>query len=539
MASIGFYGSHNAALAIEKDGEITHVVEVERILNYKNSGVAQYKTVRPDFIHELVGYIKDYIIQVSGIEIFDKCYYMNTDVVIENERFDLHTLIPAKEYVYGLHHQSHAAGSFYQSPYKEALIFSFDGGGNDGFFNVYLGKRDTSVELLESVLNPKYNTPHIYYDLGFPYMLIGHYLNDIKQEPLSEGNLVYPGKIMGLVSFGNVKSEWLPKFINFYKQKPDGSKYVEYIEELGKEIGVEFDIENRLEGQLAYDIAATSQKAFEECFLEVAKPYFDKYPDLPVILSGGCALNIILNTRVKQEFNKEVFIGPNPNDCGLAAGLVLHNLRPEHQIDLTYSGIGLLDYNNLGNYLQNINRRITVRNSTITKIVSELRDGKIIGVVRGRAEHGPRALGNRSIICDPSIKEMKDILNAKVKHREWYRPFAPVVRLEDISEYFEWDTEARWMSFCPTVKSEWRKKLPSITHIDNTARVQTVTREQNPWLYDLLTEFKKETGVGVLLNTSFNVNGKPILSTIHDAFKIFNESQMDSLIIENYHIFKQ
>jgi predicted NodU family carbamoyl transferase len=154
-------------------------------------------------------------------------------------------------------------------------------------------------------------------------------------------------------------------------------------------------------------------------------------------------------------------------------------------------------------------------------------------------EHGPRALGNRSILCNPSIAKMKDILNAKVKHREYYRPFAPMVRLEDVSEYFEWEGESRWMTFCPKVKKEWRKKLPSITHVDNTARIQTVTKEQNPWVYELLTKFKEKTGVGVLLNTSFNVNGKPILNTVRDAFHILGTSEMDGLVIEDNYIKKK
>jgi carbamoyltransferase len=133
---------------------------------------------------------------------------------------------------------------------------------------------------------------------------------------------------------------------------------------------------------------------------------------------------------------------------------------------------------------------------------------------------------------------MKDILNEKVKHREWYRPFAPVVRLEDVSEYFEWDRESRWMSFCPKVKEEWIEKLSAITHVDGTARVQTVTREQNEWLYDVLTLFKEKTGIGVLLNTSFNVDGKPILTTVKDAFNILENTQMDGLVIQNYYIKK-
>ena len=217
---------------------------------------------------------------------------------------------------------------------------------------------------------------------------------------------------------------------------------------------------------------------------------------------------------------------------------MLHKIKPQNSIDITYSGLELLDIDHLANYIQNSNFNFTTHFLNINQVVKDLVNGKIVGVARGKSEHGPRALGNRSIICNPSIKEMKDILNAKVKHREWYRPFAPVVRLEDISKYFEWKEEARWMSFCPTVKEEWRDKLPSITHVDNTARVQTVTREQNEWLYDLLTAFHKETGIGILLNTSFNVNGKPILSTVQDAFKIFGESQMDSLIIENFYMTK-
>ena len=130
---------------------------------------------------------------------------------------------------------------------------------------------------------------------------------------------------------------------------------------------------------------------------------------------------------------------------------------------------------------------------------------------------------------------MKDVVNEKVKHREWYRPFAPVVRLEDISKYFEWDKESKWMSFCPKVREEWREKLAAVTHVDGTARVQTVTREQNEWLYDLLTKFEEKTGTGVLLNTSFNVDGKPILSTIQDAFHILEKTQLDCLVIENYY----
>jgi predicted NodU family carbamoyl transferase len=197
-----------------------------------------------------------------------------------------------------------------------------------------------------------------------------------------------------------------------------------------------------------------------------------------------------------------------------------------------------MDLDNLLYYTQNTDLRFTPHILNQNTLVKDLIEGKIIGIARDRSEHGPRALGNRSIICNPSLPEMKDILNAKVKHREWYRPFAPVVRLEDVNKYFEWDKESRWMSFCPKVREEWREKLTSITHVDGTARVQTVTRKQNKWLYDLLTKFEKKTGVGVLLNTSFNVDGKPILSTVKDAFTILEKTELDCLIIENYYFKK-
>ena len=292
-----------------------------------------------------------------------------------------------------------------------------------------------------------------------------------------------------------------------------------------------------MKDQTAYDVAATSQRAFEECFLEYAKPYFEKYPDLPICMAGGCGLNILLNTRLVQEFNKTVFVGPNPNDCGIALGLILNQLKPDQPFDATYAGLELFDIDALGHYIQQFYTATTTY-FDIDKTTDDLINGKIIGVARGRAEHGPRALGNRSILCNPSIENMKDILNEKVKHREWYRPFAPVVRLEDVSKYFEWEGESKWMSFCPKVKEEWREKLTAITHVDGTARVQTVTREDNEWLYDLLTKMHEKTGVGVLLNTSFNVDGSPILSTIKEAFKILESTQMDGLVIENYYIQK-
>lgn len=546
MANISFCGSHNTTLAVEIDGKIECVVEAERFCNYKNGAFAQYKLVSNP-INSMI-YVVDWIRNKYHIDEFDNCYYMNADNFYDGVRYELEKFIPAKKYIYKLHHNAHAAGTFYQSPYQEALIFSFDGGGNDGKFNIYHATRKNGIRLLTKVLNPLYQHAHIYYDLGFPYMILAHYMKDITQECESDGVLVYPGKLMGLASYGEVDENWLPFLIAFYKSNPDGWNYSNLINVLSMNINVELNINNKLEGEVAYNLAATSQRAFEECFLEVAMPYINQYPDLPVCITGGCGLNIILNTRLVTEFKKQVFVGPVPNDTGLAVGCILEELKPEVPVDITYAGIPILDIDTLPMYFHTYGDIAKVISSSenirplyetsINTIVQDLVDGRIIGVMRGNSEHGPRALGNRSILCTPTQEDMKNILNQKVKHREWYRPFAPVVRLEDVNKYFEWETESRWMSFCPKVREEWRDKLKAITHVDNTARIQTITKEQNPWLYELLTLLANQTGIGILLNTSFNVNTKPMLSTVSDAFEIFNKTQLDGLVIENYYFRK-
>jgi carbamoyltransferase len=524
MANISFYGSHNAAVVVEENNKILCVIEIERFLNVKNAGYAQYMTcgTRQFLLKELVKWIEE----KYGISEYENCYYLNSDTNEAGVMWYYEKLIPAKNYHNCLHHLSHAACGFYQSSYEEALIISFDGGGNDGFFNIYHAPCRCKINEIA----------RLGLDLGFPYMSFGDYLSDVKKEPaLNIGNLVYSGKIMGLCSYGNLRQEWLQPMKEYYLSKPDGLNYLSLLEILGQKINLTFDQNKRFENQESWDLAKTSQIAFEEVFLDLTKPYLEKYNNIPLIVVGGCALNILLNTRLKKELGRDVFVPPNPNDCGIASGLMLNALKPKEPIDLTYSGIPILDKDKLMSIIE------VERNASqldINVIVNELNDGKIIGVVRNTSEHGPRALGNRSIICDPTKPNMKDILNQKVKNREWYRPFAPVVRLQDVSKYFEFEGESRWMSFCPKVKDEWRKTLTSITHVDGTARVQTVTREQNEWLYDLLTEFEKVNGVGVLLNTSFNVDGKPILSTYSDALHIYHTKELDGLILQNYYIHK-
>ena len=328
MANIAFYGSHNSAVAVERDGKVLEVIEIERFINKKNIGYGQYfvSMSRDTLLYDILNYIKD----KYGIEEYDICYYLNSDTIDNEVKTFHHKKIPAKHYIEAKHHESHAACGLYQSTYNKALIISFDGGGNDGFFNIYYANNRLFT------LIDKHNL-----DLGFPYMVFGQYLDDIKLEPsLSIGNLVYSGKIMGLCSYGNVNKEWLPHFIEFYKSKPDGNNYIELLSQLGEKTGLKFDTGDRLKGQQGYDVAMTSQEAFESVFFELINPYLNKYQE-PVILVGGCALNIILNTKLRERV--ETFVPPNPNDCGIAAGMILNHIKPLDAIDLTYSGTEVLD----------------------------------------------------------------------------------------------------------------------------------------------------------------------------------------------------
>ncbi len=523
---ISAYGSHNGRIILYYNG-IYKIVELERWLNIKNIGLTTYMACR--YPQSVFDEITDFLLK--GI---DK---QEVDLYLTNYVNNLTPKFPYKQHLEYDHHLAHAATAFYQSSYKKSLVFTFDGGGDGGFFNVYVADKINGIALLD-----KFNQ-----DLGYPYMIICNYMDDINKESLSIGNLVYPGKIMGLCSYGIVRDEWISHFDNFYtKFNYIGNSYIggreasyDALTSLFNSIGFkDFDFENsRFTGQDAWDIAATSQKSFENQFFKFAQVYLNEYPDLPVCMSGGCALNVLLNTKLLKLRNNNVFVPPNVNDSGIALGGALLHIRPELPIDITYSGVPILDDKMFGNIIQD--RNLTCFHEVTSKEIAELlADGNILGVINGNSEHGSRALGNRSILCDPS-GDMKNVLNEKVKHREWYRPFAPVVRLQNAHKYFEWDEgiESRYMTFITTVREEWRDKLKAVTHEDFTARLQTVTYNQNPKLYDILTEFENITGYDVLLNTSFNDAGKPILSTLGDALHILQHTDLDALLVNNTIIF--
>lgn len=517
-ANLAIHGSHNASLAVEQDGKFICVIEFERWMLNKNCGFTVMNpicSVQDFFIYEILDYVK----KEYGIVEYENCWYQDTDLC----RFDK---IPCKHFIdastVGQHHAYHAYGTFYQSNLERAIIISFDGGATDGFFHIYKMERNQDAELLSAV-----NV-----DLGSNYGFLGSVLADIKSN--KKCNLVYAGKVMGLQSYGNVVDAWKPKMRDYFQFTPWWRDADQRMIDMVRSFGLSLNENNQISGQEAWDFAATGQSVFEDIAFESVDSIINQYPNYPICITGGCALNILFNTKVKEKYKRDVFVAPNSSDCGLTVGILAANARPPKPWDVTYGGIELLDKNML---MRLVESRGGFK-ADLDMIVSDLINNKILGFVQGRSEHGPRALGNRSILCSPIGKDVKNILNAKVKHREWYRPFAPVVRLEDVSEYFEWDGETRWMNFCPKVRQKYLEKIPAITHVDNTARVQTITEEQNAYLYNMLGKFKEQTGIGVLLNTSFNVDGKPILSSLIEAFEVYDKTHMDRMYINGYYFRK-
>ena len=521
MNILSVFLGHNASMTVAKDGVILEVLEFERITNVKNGGcLAQVGVKNPKLI---ISTIKNNLKSRYNIDHFDLLLMNHLDMLfLKKHHFTTDTQIldffDAKAFQLVHHQHGHMACAFYQSNFQSVKGVSFDGGGCDGNFNIFECNRQTGIKQLHYIPN---------HTLGMRLAELGQYSMSIKKERdfWVDGGLVYPGKIMGLVPYGKVQEAWLPAFKEFYT-----GVYYSDLNENFKKLKTELNLPDVFEGQLEADLLATSQHMFEMKFDELVRPFFQH--ESSFIVTGGSALNIINNERLRQERN--IFVPPNPSDAGLSLGFMLDHLKPHKAFDGTYMGPPVWDAHLLPEYIEKYNGKPYV----FDDIIHDLLAGKIIGVVRGRSELGPRALGNRSILCHAAVPGMKDILNQKVKNRESYRPFSPVCREEDTHKFFDTKGPSRWMSFCPTVKPEHQQVLSSITHVDGTARLQTVNSSENDWLYYLLYRMSEFHSHPVLLNTSFNIAGKPILNTYRDALWMLENTQMDGLILEDIYIKK-
>ena len=566
---VGIGGSHNAGItAYIEDEDKYIIIELERLLGIKNISWATFNPSYDPYV--LTTWIRKYIKEKYGIDKIDIIrsvssdyggyqipFQFNCDFLEHNQqRFknkkeievNVDTGLASGDGWCAFHHKSHAAGTFYQSPFEDAVIFSYDGGGDDGWFMGYkMNKKLPKDQQMKTIL-------YSMLDVGNPYMYLGYFIDDIRYEKdYGEAVLTYAGKLMGYAAYGKVRKEWKEPMREYYiawdrkDYLPVETEAAKIMEKLGDAIGITFhynwnkmsefhehpEPSKRLKGQDAKDLIATSQKVFEELVFNEIKPYIDEYKT-NVCLTGGGAMNILLNSiirkYVRSKYNKDVYVAPNSSDCGIATGLVLDYVRPSTPPDLTYAGEDIIDKDIFFSYTTNQDLA-RWEYPTLESIAIHLQNEKILGLVQGNSEHGPRALGNRSIICTPGVG-MKSKLN-RIKKREYFRPFAPIVRLDDVTKYFNWKGESRCMSYSCTVKTKYKIELSSIIHADKTSRVQTITRKQNRFLYDLLTEMDKQNILPVLINTSFNVQGKPILNSYKDAFHMLEQTALDHLIIIN------
>ncbi|MEE2688021.1 MAG: carbamoyltransferase [Pseudomonadota bacterium] len=471
-----------------------------------------------------------------------------------------------KKLLFTEHHQSHAASAFFPSPFEEAVVLTMDGVGEWATTSMALGSGN-NLEMIKEI--------HFPHSLGLLYSAFTYYT----------GFRVNSGeyKLMGLAPYGRPVYRDLI-FDNLIDLKQDGSfrlnmNYFDYctgltmtnsrFEELFG--GPPRNPESHLE-QRDMDLAASVQSVVEEAVLRLVRSIVEETGVKNVCLAGGVALNCVANGKVLRDgAADQIWIQPAAGDAGGALGSALagsHLLnrvprRPSGGRDRmkgSYLGPEFVQSNiearltNAGAVWQSVNEK-----EMIAATADSLAVGEAVGWFQGRMEFGPRALGGRSILGDPRSPDMQKHLNLKIKFRESFRPFAPSVLREDVAEWFEMDTDSPYMLLVSDVKEDRkrhmtedeevlfgidklnvpRSDIPAVTHIDYSARVQTVHSDTNALYYELLTAFKERTGCSVLVNTSFNIRGEPIVSTPEDAFRCFMGTGLDFLAIGNCLLKKQ
>jgi len=458
------------------------------------------------------------------------------------------------------HHQSHAASAFFPSPYEKAAIITIDGVGEWATSSWGVGEGN------KITLKHELHFPH---SLGLLYSAITYYT----------GFKVNSGeyKVMGLAPYGEPKYKdiMLKELVDL---KEDGSfrlnmKYFNYCAGLTmtsnafNELfgGPPREPETKLT-QKDMDLARSVQEVTEEVMLRMARHVRKETGMKNLCLAGGVALNCVANGKLLREgIFDDIWIQPAAGDAGGALGAALFVWYQLHNKERK---VGRRDFQ-AGSYLgprfmpEEIERWLTQNNYPYTKfengqvaarVAEYLEQEKVVGWFSGRMEYGPRALGSRSIVGDARSPKMQSVMNLKIKFRESFRPFAPSCLAEDVSEFFELDRESPYMLLVANVRKErcsamtdeqeklWgidklnvkRSDLPAITHIDYSARIQTVHRDDNPAYYDMIRAFKDRTGYGVIVNTSFNVRGEPIVCTPRDAYLCFMRTEIDVLVLENY-----
>ena len=463
------------------------------------------------------------------------------------------------------HHKSHAASAFYPSPFDKAAILCLDGVGEWATTTAWTGNKN-KIDLLWEI-----NFPN---SLGLLYSAFTYYT----------GFKVNSGeyKIMGLAPYGEpkYKDKILSELIDL---KADGTfrlnmKYFNYCtgltmtnDDFASLFGGPAKPQGSQPTQREMDLARSVQEVTEEIILRLGKTIHKETNNENLSLAGGVALNCVANGKLLKEGPfKSIWIQPAAGDAGGAVGAALgvwHEHFEKERIAQKsdsmkgcYLGPSFSD-TEIENYLKDneINYTKLDEQELYSRVANDLNSEKVIGWFQGRMEFGPRALGSRSIIGDPRSKKMQSTMNLKIKYRESFRPFAPSVLREKLEEYFDLAADSPYMLLTAQVKKDRtislskeqqsltgldllhipKSDIPAITHVDYSARVQTVHKETNPRYHKLIKKFEEKTGCAVIVNTSFNVRGEPIVCTPQDAFKCFMRTEMDRLVLENFYIEKE
>ena len=577
---------HDSAACILKDGEIIAAVQEERFTRIKHDAsypynaikfVLDYTNLKLSEIDQIVFFEKPFLkferlletyvaFAPKGFSSFSRSMPLwikeklfQKNLLFNNLRKHDKNFTSDKNIFFSDHHLSHAASAFFPSPFKEAVILTADGVGEWATTTVAVGK-ENHLEIKKEI--------HFPHSLGLLYSAFTYYT----------GFKVNSGeyKLMGLAPYG--KPIYKNKIKNLVDIKDDGSfrlnqKYFNYSTGLTM-TNYNFDklfgqkprnSKNEKLTQFHMDIASSIQNVTEEIMIKLAKSIRKEYGIKNLCLAGGVALNCVANGKIlKEKIFDNIWIQPAAGDAGGALGAALalwfenssNKRKINLQDDMKGSYLGPeYSQEQIEKELKSIgaNFEIFDYENIINKTSDYITNNNAVGWFQGRMEFGPRALGGRSILGDPRSENMQKNLNLKVKFRESFRPFAPSILKEDLSTWFETNTESPYMLLVSDINSNKkiemsdhqnnlfgieklnikRSEIPAVTHVDYSARIQTVDGNYNKKYYDLISKFKEKTGCPVIVNTSFNVRGEPIVNTPSDAFNCFMGTGLDYLVIGN------
>ncbi len=582
---------HDAAAALLRDGQLIAAAEEERFTRIKHD--FQFPSQAIKFCLDTAG-IKgadlDYVvffekpfrkfdrILMTVLQTYPQSYKVFRESMITwlidklwvGSKIESELGVPKERVLFGEHHLSHAASAFLCSPFEESAILTVDGVGEWVTASWGVGRGN------EIRLSKHMEFPH---SLGLLYSAFTAFLGF----EVNEGEY----KVMGMAPYGQPR--YVDKVWKLVRQNSDGSFSLDmsyfcfhhstsrtynrrFVELFGDPRPPSMHFFTDSTGYPSYfgkrptnydevaclnqhyaDIAASIQRVTEELLLGMARQLHEQTGLKRLCIAGGVGLNSVANGRILRETPfEELYIQPAAGDGGGALGAALwayntllgkpRNFKMEHAYwGKCYSASEIGDFLNQNNIPFH---QFNNEDQLLDVVAEQLTRGKVLGWFQGRFEWGPRALGNRSILADPRNPEMKDIVNTKIKFREPYRPFAPSVLSECTQRYFDFpDAQrhypARFMLYVAPVRPSEQKTLPAITHVDGTGRLQTVFRDHNPLYYSLIERFGQATGVPVVLNTSFNLRGEPIVTTPANAFNTFSKSEMDSLVLGNFLIEKR